>query len=73
VAIFTKPQIFFYLERIARSCVDEPKCPISHFVDTNEIPFLLLPNHAERIPYKACTLHHARALTMNVNHLIPDD
>jgi hypothetical protein len=42
VAIFTKPQIIFYLERIAKSCVDEPKCSISHFVNTNEIPFLLL-------------------------------
>jgi hypothetical protein len=38
---------FLILERIARSCVDEPKCPISHFVDTNEIPFLPLQNHAE--------------------------
>jgi hypothetical protein len=58
---------FSYLERTTKGCVKaQMQKPISCYGDTNEISFLFLPHHAKWISYKACTPHHAWALTICV-------
>ncbi len=67
VAIFTDAQIFSYLKRSTRRCVDEPECNSQFLAVVTQMKYLFFffPIIREQILDKAHTLHNAWELTIS--------